>query len=60
MKTISRKIDFLGDWIAEPPAYIFAIIRNLTFTPFIGIKIFKKQFLALKKKFLEADFLFLT
>ena len=49
MKTIDRKIDFLGYFIAEATACFLVINLNLIFTA-IKIKIFeKKQFLALKK-----------
>ena len=48
MKTIDRKIDFLGNFIAEAKACFLVIDLNLIFTA-IKIKIKKKQFFALKK-----------
>ena len=48
MKTIGRKIDFVGKCIAKLTAYFSVTILNYIFTPFIQIKFFQKHLLALK------------
>ena len=49
VETIGRRIDFARYSIAESTAFIFVIFLNFIFTPIIEIKIFEKQFFALKK-----------
>ena len=55
VKTVSRRIDFVGKFFAELNAYFFAIILHFIFTPFIK-EIFEKLFLALKKKLVDSQF----
>ena len=47
--TIGCKFDFMGKFIAESTDYFFVLIVKFIFTDFIEIKIFEKQFHALKK-----------
>ena len=56
VKKISRKIVYMGNFIAESASYFSNIILNLILTAFIEIKISeKKNFLSWKKIFSEAD-----
>ena len=48
VKTICRKIDFVGNRNAESTRYFFLIILNFISKLFIKIKIFEKRFLVLK------------
>ena len=57
MNTSGRKIDFVGNCIPESTAYFFIKTLKLIFTHFIEIRIFEKQFLALKNFVLEGCFL---
>ena len=57
MKTISRKINFVGKSIAESTScFFFVIILNIIFTPLTGIKIFGKLLLELKKNYRRSIF----
>ena len=57
VKTIDNEVNFVGNCTAESTANFFLIIVNFICRPFIEIKIFEKQFLALKKFsfFLKSD-----
>ena len=57
MNTSCQNVDFVGNSIAESNAYLFVNTLKFIFTHFIEIRIFEKQFLALKKiLFSKADF----
>ena len=45
VKTVGRKVDFVGNCFAESTAYFFFSILNFIFIPNIEIKFFKNNFL---------------
>ena len=55
MKTLSQKIDFMKNCLADSISYFCVIILNVILTLIIEIKILKRQFLALKTSEKDQD-----